>query len=192
MDAKEKGCDLRFTQPQLTYWHLNKAESRLETRPAWHLELLLRPATPRRRTASAPSTLLGPDVISSCVFVGIFVAAFKTRCLNLSIDRFCGLVVRLPGYRSRGPGIDCRRYQIFWIVGLEWDSLTLGRNSSGSGLENREYGRGEPLRSPRVTLYPQKLALTSPASGGHSAGIVSSRTKATEFSLLTFPLQKKF
>jgi hypothetical protein len=31
-------------------------------------------------------------------------------------------------------------------------------------------------------LYPQKLALTSPTGGGHSVGIVRSRTKATEFS----------
>jgi len=33
-------------------------------------------------------------------------------------------------------------------------------------------------------LYPQKLALTSPTSGGHCVGIVRSRTKATEFSLV--------
>jgi hypothetical protein len=25
----------------------------------------------------------------------------------------CGLVVKVPGYRSRGPGFDSRRYQIF-------------------------------------------------------------------------------
>jgi hypothetical protein len=31
-------------------------------------------------------------------------------------------------------------------------------------------------------LYPQKLVLTSPTSGGHSVDIVRSRTKATEFS----------
>jgi hypothetical protein len=39
-------------------------------------------------------------------------------------------------------------------VGLERSALSLvniidellGRNSSGSGLENREYGRGDPLR----------------------------------------------
>jgi hypothetical protein len=37
----------------------------------------------------------------------------------------------------------------------------LERKSSGSGLENREYGRRDPSRSPRGTLYPQKLALTS-------------------------------
>jgi hypothetical protein len=29
-------------------------------------------------------------------------------------------------------------------------------------------------------LYPQKLALTSPTSGGRSVGIVRSRIKATE------------
>ena len=33
-------------------------------------------------------------------------------------------------------------------------------------------------------LYPQKLTLTSPTGGGRSVGIVRSRTKATEFSLV--------
>src|SRR5215510_15471742 len=32
-----------------------------------------------------------------------------------------------------------------------------------------------------TSLYPQKLALTSPTGGGRSVGIVRSRTKATEF-----------
>jgi hypothetical protein len=32
-------------------------------------------------------------------------------------------------------------------------------------------------------LYPQKLALTAPTSGGSSVGIARSRTKATEFLL---------
>jgi hypothetical protein len=36
------------------------------------------------------------------------------------------------------------------------------------------------LHCPHDTLYPQKLALTSPTSGGHSVGIVRSRTKGTE------------
>jgi hypothetical protein len=73
-------------------------------------------------------------------------------------------------------------------VGLERGPLNLvstreklfGRNSSGSGLENREYDRADPLRWPRDTLYPQKLALTSPKSGGRLVGIVRLRTKATE------------
>jgi hypothetical protein len=55
-----------------------------------------------------------------------------------------------------------------------------GRKSSGSGLESREYGRRDPLLWPRDTLYPQKMALTSPESCGLSVGIVRSRTKATE------------
>jgi hypothetical protein len=36
------------------------------------------------------------------------------------------------------------------------------------------------LRWPRDILYPQKLALTSPTSGGLSVGIIRLRTKATE------------
>jgi hypothetical protein len=57
----------------------------------------------------------------------------------------------------------------------------LERKSSGTGLESREYGRGDPSRWPRGTLYPQKLALTSMTSGGRSVGMVRCRTKATEF-----------
>jgi hypothetical protein len=56
----------------------------------------------------------------------------------------------------------------------------LGRKSSGSGLESREYGRRDPSRWPRGTLYLQKLTLTSPTSGGRSVCMVRSRTQATE------------
>jgi hypothetical protein len=79
-------------------------------------------------------------------------------------------------------------------VGLERGPLSLvstieeqlGRNSSGSGLENREYGRRNPLRWPCDTLYQQKLALTSPTSDGHSVGIVRLLTMATKFVLYIF------
>jgi hypothetical protein len=90
-------------------------------------------------------------------------------------------------------GFDSRGYQSFWeAVGLERGPLSLVNtieeslawNSSGSGLENREYGRRDPSRWPRDILCPQKLALTLPTIGGHSAGIIRSRTKATEFSFL--------
>jgi hypothetical protein len=77
-------------------------------------------------------------------------------------------------------------------VGLERGPLSLvstfevilERKSSGSGLESREYGHGDPLRWPRETLYLQKLALTSLTSGDRSKGIVRSLTKDTELILL--------
>jgi hypothetical protein len=59
--------------------------------------------------------------------------------------RLCGLAVRVPGYRFR----DSWRFQIVWeIVGLEQGPLSLvstieellGRNSSGSDLENIAMG----------------------------------------------------
>jgi hypothetical protein len=87
-------------------------------------------------------------------------------------------------------GFDSRPYQIFWeVVGLERGPISLVSTieelleikSSGSGLESREYGRRIPSRWTRVTIYARQLALTSPTSGGHSVGIVRSRTQATEF-----------
>jgi hypothetical protein len=81
-------------------------------------------------------------------------------CVNLPLHRLCGLDVRVPSNRSRGLyysgqnswlhilrfRFDSRRYQIFSVlVRLERGPLSLvsttqellGRNKSGSGLENR-------------------------------------------------------
>jgi hypothetical protein len=58
----------------------------------------------------------------------------------------------------------------------------LGRNSSGSCLENREYRRRWYGTLNTRPLYKQKLALTSPSSGGRSVGIVCSRAQAMESS----------
>jgi hypothetical protein len=77
-------------------------------------------------------------------------------------------------------------------MGLEWVSLSLmciiegllKRKISGSGLESREYGRRDSLRRPCVSLYPQKLALSSPTSGSCSVAIFRSQTQAMEFSLV--------
>jgi hypothetical protein len=56
------------------------------------------------------------NVIWECSFTQIWVS----EGYQLMNDRHCGLVVRVPGYRSRGPRFDSRRYQIFWeVVGLE-------------------------------------------------------------------------
>jgi hypothetical protein len=66
-----------------------------------------------------------------------------------SYDRLCGLVVRVSGYRSGGPGFDSRALQgKRKVVDLDRSPLSLvsttegllGRNSSGSGLESRKYG----------------------------------------------------
>jgi hypothetical protein len=67
-------------------------------------------------------------------------------------DRPCGIVVRVPGYRSGGPGFDSAIQKK--IVGLERGPLSLvstteelvGSSSSGSGLESREYGRRDSSR----------------------------------------------
>jgi hypothetical protein len=98
------------------------------------------------------------------------------------------------GMQIQASGFDSRSYQIFWEVqGLERSPLILvstieellERKRSGSGLESREYCRRDPSRWPRGTLYPQKLTLTSPTSGGRSVGIVLSRTQVTEFSQIS-------
>jgi hypothetical protein len=105
------------------------------------------------------------------------------RELQIMGPPLSGLVARVPGYRSRDPGFDSRRYQIFWeVVGLERGLERLEWKSSGSGSRKPRLGRGYPMRWPRDTLYPQKLVLTSPTCGGPSVGIVHLQTKATEFS----------
>jgi hypothetical protein len=90
-------------------------------------------------------------------------------------------------------GFDSRLYQIFEeVVGLERDPVSLvntieellGRKSSGSCPDNREYGCRDPSRWPRGTIYQQKLALTSPTSGGRPVGVVPSRTQIMKFSFL--------
>jgi hypothetical protein len=73
-------------------------------------------------------------------------------------------------------------------MGLEQGPLSLmstveellRKESSDPGLENCEY-----------TLYPQKLALTSPTSSSHPVSIVRSRTKALELLLLFIMITTK-
>jgi hypothetical protein len=75
------------------------------------------------------------------------------------------------------------------VVGLELGPLSLvriieellERKVAAPVQKTKINGRGDSLRWARDTLYPQKLALTSPTSGGRSDGIPRLRTKATEF-----------
>jgi hypothetical protein len=116
-----------------------------------------------------------------------YTSAQNIPLICMYVDHLCGLVVRVLGYRSRGPGSipGATRFS----EGLERNPLSLvstieqllERKSSGSGLENREYDRRDPSRWPRGTLYTQKLTLTLPASSGRSIGIVRSWTQTTEF-----------
>jgi hypothetical protein len=120
--------------------------------------------------------------------VKVRIRAFLCFALVTEINRlplwYSGQSSWLQIQRS---GFDSRRYQIFLeVVGLERGPLSLvstieallEKKSSFFVLENREYGRRDPSRRPRGTLYPPKeLALTSPTSGGRSVCIV----QVTEF-----------
>jgi hypothetical protein len=77
----------------------------------------------------------------------------------------CGLVVGFCLQIQRSE-FHSRRYQIFWeVVGLERGPLSLvstieellGRKSSGSGLEIREYFRRDPSRWLRGTPLSAKV-----------------------------------
>jgi hypothetical protein len=135
---------------------------------------------PNKINAQRMYNLRESPSLSSNDLAIITVRGIKARPPLWSSDQSSWLQIQRSGF-------DSRRYHIFWVVGLERGALSLvsinellGKKSSGSGLEKLAYGRGDPLRWPCDTLYPQKLALASPTSDGRSVGIVRSRTKATK------------
>jgi hypothetical protein len=107
---------------------------------------------------------------------------YKLWSVNFPFDRLCGLVVRVPDYISRFPAISGAT-RLFWeVVCLERGPLSLvrrieellGRKSSDSGLEIREYGSRDPSRWLRGNLYSRTLALTSPTSGRWDSSLADS------------------
>jgi hypothetical protein len=123
----------------------------------------------------------------------------KTKCpvyssllFMLLIYRNVHTIIGPPLWSSRQsswlqiqrPRFDSKRYQIFWKVAGLVSTIggTTWKKSSDCGLEIREYGRRDPSRWSRGTLYSQKLALINlPTSGGCSVVIVRSRTQTTEY-----------
>jgi hypothetical protein len=57
-----------------------------------------------------------------CTYVYIYVCMYVCMCMH---NRLCGLVVRVPGYRSGSPGFDSRALQGKKVVGLERGPLSL-------------------------------------------------------------------
>jgi hypothetical protein len=120
----------------------------------------------------------------------LLITLWVKRCINIFLiavlvgDRLCGLVVRVSGYRSRGPGFDSRPYEI-------WNGV-----HSASWSQLRSYLKKKvaaPSRKPRLTAVGIRCAdhITPSTrksrhyfadSGGRSVSIVRLRTKATEFS----------
>jgi hypothetical protein len=161
--------------------------------PQMALDLWTPPPSGREVTNLHIFVFLG--VISCCFYYYKFLVSVNRnstfQMFFIITDCLCDLVVRVFGYRSGTPGsipgttrkkssgsgtasTQPREYN--W--GVTWEK------SSGACPENREYDHRDPSRWPRGTLYPQKLAITSPTSGGRSVGVVRSRTQTMEFFLL--------
>jgi hypothetical protein len=63
---------------------------------------------------------------------------------------------------------------------VNWGATWIKRSSGSRSRKQRITAVGILCADHVTTLYPQKLALSSPTCGGRSVGIVRSRTKATE------------
>jgi hypothetical protein len=100
-------------------------------------------------------------------------------------------VIRGPGYRFRGPGSipgATRFSEKQWVWnGVHPASWAQLRSCLKEKLAAPVYKteimacRRNSSRLLRGTLYPRKLALTSPTSGDRSVGVFHSRTQTTEF-----------
>jgi hypothetical protein len=78
-----------------------------------------------------------------------------------------------------------KRYISFTCAALVWydslDGTSILCRVANMLMSQSGFKLSYPSCLPRGILYPQKLALTSPTSGGRSVDIVRSRTQTTEF-----------
>jgi hypothetical protein len=117
-----------------------------------------------------------------------------TTCFHagflLRLDCLCGLLVRVSGYRSKGPGSipDASRFsekQWVWngVHSASWGQLRSYLEEIVAApvkkIETNDRG-GSVMLTTQHPLYA-KVGTSSPTIGGRSVGIVRCRTEATEF-----------
>jgi hypothetical protein len=80
----------------------------------WNLEYKFRLASGEASKDHYPQHVSTVSVVlrKSSIHFGIFIHS-KVCTTEIVVDRLCGIVLRVPGYRSRGPGFDSQRYQNF-------------------------------------------------------------------------------
>jgi hypothetical protein len=119
------------------------------THPPIHWDLFIpRIKQPGRQADHPPQTIA--SVKKTWNYTSTLSCVFMAQCLvkhkDSSTIHICGIVMRVPGYTSMGPGFESRRYQISReIMGLEQGPLRrvriseelFERKGSGSVLENR-------------------------------------------------------
>jgi hypothetical protein len=170
------GCKLRLSDFQLHDVHISSYETCQIIRKS-----------PRKANATAERWYNGPQYLSFLPSNNVIVMVLReivvaprvpsTPCLQVNI---------IPVGGSANSGLYIVTYHNFHGNPTIKSDRNLGYVFLSSGLEIREYDHRDPSRWPRGTLYPQKLSLTSPTSGGRSVGILRSRTQAMEFSFFNF------
>jgi hypothetical protein len=133
-------------------------------------------------------------VLKQCRTRGFSYEVHTFHSVFTHLDRLCGLVVRVLDCRSGSPGSIPGNTMKKKVVGLERGPLSLvstteellGRKSSGSCLETENTAVGICHADHVAPSIPQKLAITSPTSGGRSVGIDLSRNQTMEFSFSLF------
>jgi hypothetical protein len=117
----------------------------------------------------------------------IIIVVTLTFFILLATDRMIYYIFMSSLHYSRGP-----------LNLMSTIEELLERKSSGSGLENRDYGhRGSAALTMRHPSIQKTLALTSPTNGGRLVSIVRSRNQATEksesmWSLIDFSVFIKY